>query len=299
MATIPLTSIPPPPQISHPYLTALWRWSLDVRVVLGACLAYIIAVHAGNLANRRKTNAAAISAPGRRTLFEYLVIAHNLFLCLFSAVTFSQVVPQLIDNFRTRPLREAFCDAGDVWAQKGLATWTWIFYISKYYELLDTFILLKKGKQSSFLQTFHHSGAILSMWLLTASQLFSSWIFVSFNSFIHTIMYAYYALTCFGYAPKWKQFLTSMQIAQFLLGHPISIAYLCIPGCLTDNGAILDIYEGYTITRVNLRRVASVLTAVFVVFLVVLFRDFARRTYAKNPQSATTMAALRGKSKKH
>lgn len=119
MAAIPLTRIPPPPQISHPYLIGLWQWSLDVRVVFGACLAYIIAVHAGNLANRRKTGVAA--APGRRTLFEYLVIAHNVFLCLFSALTFSQVVPQLIDNFRARPLREALCDTGDVWAQKGLA----------------------------------------------------------------------------------------------------------------------------------------------------------------------------------
>lgn len=137
------------------------------------------------------------------------------------------------------------------------------------------------------------------MWLLTASRLQSSWIFVVFNSFIHTVMYAYYALTCFGYAPKWKQLLTSMQIAQFILGHPISAAYFCIPGCFTDDGTILDIYAGYTIARVNLRRVANGLTIVFVVLLLVLFRDFARRTYTRAPKAVVVAAPFGGKSKRH
>lgn len=47
---------------------------------------------------------------------------------------------------------------GRLW-NEGLAFYGFWFYLSKYYEFIDTIIILLKGKQSSTLQTYHHMGA--------------------------------------------------------------------------------------------------------------------------------------------
>lgn len=54
-------------------------------------------------------------------------------------------------------------DVGRLW-NEGLAFWGWLFYVSKYYEVINTFIILAKGKRSSTLQMYHQAGAMLSMW---------------------------------------------------------------------------------------------------------------------------------------
>jgi hypothetical protein len=76
---------------------------------------------------------------------------------------------------------------GRMWTE-GLAYYGWIFYLSKFYEVLDTFIILAKGKPSSTLQTYHHAGAMLCMWAGMRYMSSPIWIFVLVNSFIHAMM---------------------------------------------------------------------------------------------------------------
>lgn len=76
---------------------------------------------------------------------------------------------------------------GRLWAE-GLAYYGWIFYLSKFYEVLDTFIILAKGKYSSTLQTYHHAGAMLCMWAGMRYMSTPIFIFVLVNSFIHALM---------------------------------------------------------------------------------------------------------------
>ena len=54
-------------------------------------------------------------------------------------------------------------DVGRLW-NEGLAFWGWLFYISKYYEVINTLIILAQGKRSLTLQMYHQAGAMLSMW---------------------------------------------------------------------------------------------------------------------------------------
>lgn len=42
------------------------------------------------------------------------------------------------------------------------------------------------------------------------------WYTITANSFIHTVMYLYYFLGCFGIKPWWGRLLTQMQLIQFL-----------------------------------------------------------------------------------
>lgn len=78
-------------------------------------------------------------------------------------------------------------DAGRLWNQ-GLAYFGWIFYLSKFYEVVDTAIILAKGKKSSTLQTYHHAGAMMCMWAGIRYMAAPIWIFALVNSGIHAMM---------------------------------------------------------------------------------------------------------------
>ncbi|KAG7116545.1 Elongation of fatty acids protein sre1 like [Verticillium longisporum] len=108
---------------------------------------------------------------------------------------------------------------GRLW-NEGLSFYGWIFYLSKFYEVLDTFIILAKGKLSSTLQTYHHAGAMMCMWAGMRYMSAPIWMFVLVNSFIHALMYTYYTITAFNIRVPTpiKRSLTTMQITQFLVG---------------------------------------------------------------------------------
>ncbi|KAJ3498664.1 hypothetical protein NLG97_g953 [Lecanicillium saksenae] len=113
---------------------------------------------------------------------------------------------------------------GRLW-NEGLAYYGWIFYMSKFYEVLDTFIIIAKGKPSSTLQTYHHAGAMLSMWAGMRYMSAPIWLFVLFNSFIHALMYTYYTATTLSTRVPVlvKRTLTTMQISQFIVGASLAM----------------------------------------------------------------------------
>ena len=78
-------------------------------------------------------------------------------------------------------------DLGRLW-NEGLAFYGWFFYLSKFYEVLDTAIILAKGKKSSTLQTYHHAGAMMCMWAGIRFMSPPIWMFVFVNSGIHALM---------------------------------------------------------------------------------------------------------------
>ncbi|KAK1675654.1 GNS1/SUR4 family protein [Colletotrichum godetiae] len=126
-------------------------------------------------------------------------------------------------GFDGRPSREA---TGRIW-NEGLAFYGWIFYLSKFYEVLDTFIILAKGKLSSTLQTYHHAGAMMCMWAGMRYMSAPIWMFVLVNSFIHAMMYTYYTITAFNIRVPMaiKRTLTTLQITQFLVGATYAMAH--------------------------------------------------------------------------
>ncbi|PGG97273.1 hypothetical protein AJ79_09259 [Helicocarpus griseus UAMH5409] len=120
-------------------------------------------------------------------------------------------------------------DVGRLW-NKGLAFFGWIFYLSKFYEVLDTAIILAKGKKSSTLQTYHHTGAMMCMWAGIRYMAAPIWIFALVNSAIHAMMYFYYTLTALSVRVPVaiKRSLTTMQITQFLIGTTLAASYLFV-----------------------------------------------------------------------
>ena len=92
------------------------------------------------------------------------------------------------------------------------------FYLSKYYEYIDTFILYAKKKTPIFLQTFHHSGAVIVWHLGYVCRTDSLFFACLLNSYVHSFMYLYYFLTLLKVnVYKYKFYITSLQIAQLTL----------------------------------------------------------------------------------
>lgn len=93
------------------------------------------------------------------------------------------------------------------------------FYVSKYYEFFDTFLLYLNGKTPIFLQKYHHIGAVLSWHLTYVYKVDIVGMVSLLNSFVHTIMYSYYlgCLLKVNQVRFIKKYITSLQLYQFFI----------------------------------------------------------------------------------
>jgi hypothetical protein len=142
-------------------------------------------------------------------------IIHNLCLHIFSMYTFINLFSVLLSNGISSK-------SGFYFNSHGVRTLLFWFYLSKYYEYVDTMILYSKKKQPIFLQKFHHIGATI-VWHLGFVYEFEGVYFASLiNSGIHTVMYGYYFLSLFStirpLINKYKIYITSAQVGQLAFG---------------------------------------------------------------------------------
>ncbi|ETE60907.1 Elongation of very long chain fatty acids protein 7, partial [Ophiophagus hannah] len=100
----------------------------------------------------------------------------------------------------------------------------WLYYFSKFIELLDTifFVLRKKHAQVTFLHVFHHSIMPFTWWFGVKFAPGGLGTFHGLlNSIVHVIMYTYYGLCTLGPAFHkhlwWKKYMTTIQLVQFIL----------------------------------------------------------------------------------
>jgi hypothetical protein len=86
--------------------------------------------------------------------------------------------------------------------------------------------LYAKGKQPIFLQKFHHVGAVICWHLGWMHSLDETMTTTILNSFIHSIMYAYYLGTILKVNLKFvKPYITYLQMLQFVVGLYASYSY--------------------------------------------------------------------------
>ncbi|KAI2788660.1 hypothetical protein POX_e06681 [Penicillium oxalicum] len=184
----------------------------------------------------------------RSRWFKTIVIMHNASLALFSGWTFVSLfyifMPLLRlaraeagPNYYSR-LAELLCETDSSAYQvlsMGNSLWEaggsyvgWWFYISKFYEIVDTLIILARGKKSSTLQTYHHAGVIICGWATIVYESPLGAIGVFLNSAIHTLMYTYFTLQTLGISVpmSFKRTLTKLQLAQFFIGWIWGYTYL-------------------------------------------------------------------------
>jgi len=187
-------------------------------------------------------------------------IFHNLFLATFSLYIFVSLCSILREqglhyqaNYYLKQDITTACDK-----------LIYYFYLSKYYEYLDTFILKAQGKNTSFLQTFHHCGAVICWYLGYYYKVDAIVIATFLNSGIHTLMYTYYLLTSLKFRVGFvKPLITSSQILQLLVGN-LSSLYYYYPPVESDFNYCIVIFMN-----------------VYVFILIALFCNFYYHSYIK------------------
>eukprot|EP00042_Codosiga_hollandica_P048405 m.542023 g.542023 ORF g.542023 m.542023 type:complete len:292 (-) comp57656_c0_seq5:1923-2798(-) len=152
-----------------------------------------------------------------------LVCLHNAGLCLLSVCMFLGTVYEIASiafgHYAARPAFGALCDPDRVvlTGSTRFPFWSYIFYLSKYWEMLDTYILALKKKPLTFLQMYHHFIIVVLCWLWLDDSWSIHWVAVSLNSLVHVFMYYYFSLSALGYRIWWKSYLTAFQLVQFTI----------------------------------------------------------------------------------
>jgi hypothetical protein len=161
--------------------------------------------------------------------FRVFIVLHNAALCAVSAYMTYETVAAAYENFGwgTTGFR-ALCNPVDRpeeggWTPSGLrlASVLHLHYLTKFYELVDTLIMLLKGdvRRVSFLHVYHHAVTGFPVWYLNVSYApgGEAWFTCALNSFVHVIMYAHYAAAAMRIDTPFKLYITQMQMVQFVL----------------------------------------------------------------------------------
>jgi len=201
-------------------------------------------------------------------------IVHNSVLCFGSFIMVLGIVTELVRAYFEGGMEALLCDVNGVQLRGNLYNWYYIFFLSKFYEFVDTFILVLRKKPITFLHCFHHFITALVCWLGLYDQVALQWPTIGLNGTVHVFMYYYYLAVSFNSDLWWKKYLTTMQIAQF-----------CVDIVLT-----LPYYYYEFVLGIDCHGHSSVLlfsNAVLICFLI-LFVNFFYHTYKKNPKTAET-----------
>ncbi|GAV61128.1 ELO domain-containing protein [Cephalotus follicularis] len=151
--------------------------------------------------------------------------------------------------------------------------WTYIFYLSKILEFLDTLLIIFSNSinRLTFLHVYHHATVLVMCYLsLYTSESMFSLVLVT-NSSVHMLMYTYYLSCALGVRPKWKRLVTDCQIVQFWSSFFIMLV-ICIyhftgEGCSGIWGWFFN--------------------AVFISSLLVLFTQFYSKNYSPTKKKAS------------
>ncbi|KAI9218299.1 ELO family [Blastocladiella britannica] len=150
-----------------------------------------------------------------RPYFKPFFIVHNAFLSVFSLVLF--VV--LLENIAPVLLKEGifFALCSPTMYTKELQVIYYLNYLTKYFEFIDTLFLVANGSKLEFLHWYHHSMTMLLCYVQIIGKPSVQWVPILLNLLVHFVMYYYYALAALNIRVWWKQWITTLQIIQFVV----------------------------------------------------------------------------------
>jgi len=119
-----------------------------------------------------------------------------------------------------------YCGGLDEEKDNHLFWWINLYYLSKYYEFLDTIFLVLQGKNISFLHVWHHATVGIITFHALWTQTIFSWITCLNNCWVHVPMYFYFAESTRRKKIWWKKYLTTAQITQFIVDCSTSLFFL-------------------------------------------------------------------------
>lgn len=145
-----------------------------------------------------------------------LFLIHNFVLTAVSAILLALFIEQLLPTIVRRGTLFAVCDADGGWTQP-LVVLYYMTYLTKYLELLDTIFLFLKKKPLTFLHCYHHGATAVLCYTQLIGSTSVQWVPITLNLFVHVVMYWYYFQSARGVRIWWKEWVTRLQIIQFVI----------------------------------------------------------------------------------
>ena len=177
--------------------------------------------------------------------------------------------------------------------------WCYVFYLSKYYDFVDTLLLVLRKKSLGFLHMYHHASLPLLCVLTMNNWRLPVWTGAIVNSGVHVVMYYYFALRM-AYPDRkitWRKYVTVLQIAQFTLGfvfiaYFLSIYVLGLRVAEEGQAFMITIVRGCAVNPLVVALNSLVNLSFFVLFVQIYIRDNLAADHKSNNGDKAAPAAL-------